>query len=719
MVFEQCISISLIIVNLISIVICLYQYVKRPCKTFAFAVVFFLANFLSNYYWGIYLFVMDDYPNVSSFFAYFGWNFAFLVLPAMLHSLHHYGDVKFFSWISLIPIPINIIQLLLYIKYGGIFNNVWQVFFTTVASCMCLNSIVFYVKHRSTGVRLPYVSVIVLLYIFFEYAMWTSSCFSWRSEVINPYNYASIFDIICYFLLPFAIIKYYSIDGDNNSVEYVSKISGYLYTALVLVICFSGYFLAVWMRNTLSSSIDLLDEQSDPYKIIAVILFIIALFIVLFSVAVIFVVRVMQKSDESKRAVMEKTVAERASHAKSDFLANMSHEIRTPINAVLGMNEMILQDSLRFRDVSHLDESEAKSAFRDICRYSGDIDSAGKSLLSIINDILDFSKIEAGRMEVVNADYKLSQVLNDVYNIISFRALAKDLKFDIKIGKSVPDGLYGDSVRIRQVLINLLNNSVKYTKRGSVILSVNAYIRDVSEDNEIWDMIFSIEDTGIGIKQEDIDKLFDKFERVDLANNSSVEGTGLGLVIVKNLLDMMNGNVSVQSTYGQGSVFTVVLPQVVKSKELVGDFRAKSEQSIDSLKSKAEILYAPDAHILVVDDTHVNLTVVKGLLKNTGINIDTVDNGDDAIRMSEKNKYDIILMDSRMPVMDGTTAMNLIKSDEGNPNVNVPFICLTADAVDGARERYIADGFTDYLVKPMNSDALKSMLMRYLEKERV
>ena len=403
--------------------------------------------------------------------------------------------------------------------------------------------------------------------------------------------------------------------------------------------------------------------------------------------------------------------ATRASHSKSDFLANMSHEIRTPINAVLGMNEMILRES---RD-------------EKIRLYAHNVESAGKNLLSIINDILDFSKIEAGRMEITKGEYHLSAVLNDVTNMIIFRARAKDLAFHVNVDESLPDVLYGDEVRIRQVITNILNNAVKYTNEGSVTLTVRgerkAARETVQRENDPvrgqLDLIVAVADTGIGIREEDRKKLFTKFERVDLTKTNTIEGTGLGLAITQSLLALMNGTVYVDSVYGEGSTFTLRIPQGIVKEEAIGDFREKTEQSVQESEDYAETFRAPDARILVVDDTEMNLVVMEGLLKQTELGIDTATGGRQALQMTQDTLYDLILMDQRMPEMDGTQTLQRIRAQEGGSNKDTPVICLTADAVQGARDRYLAEGFTDYLTKPVEILSLEAALMKYLPQEKV
>ncbi|MBQ6774660.1 MAG: response regulator [Synergistaceae bacterium] len=413
--------------------------------------------------------------------------------------------------------------------------------------------------------------------------------------------------------------------------------------------------------------------------------------------------RAAQLEDALELAKAATIQARKANSAKSEFLANMSHEIRTPINAVLGMNEMIIRESTSSR----------------ITTYARNVESAGKNLLSIINDILDFSKIEAGKMEIAESDYRLSSVLNDVTNMIVFKAKQKDLQFTVSVDEELPDGLYGDEVRVRQVVTNVLNNAVKYTREGSVTLNVSGSKSYQDDGSVIINLVFRVSDTGIGIKQEDLPKLFRKFERIDLVQNNTVEGTGLGLSITQNLLHMMNGTIEVESEYGKGSVFTINLPQKIISDEAIGNFHEKFERYVHTMRAYKESFKAPDAKLLVVDDTDMNLTVIEGLLSKTEINLDTASSGAEALTFTKSKRYDLIFMDQRMPHMDGTQTLNNIRSQDDGLNKDTPVICLTADAVSGARSKYIEEGFTDYLSKPVESSSLEGALIKYLPPEKI
>ena len=386
--------------------------------------------------------------------------------------------------------------------------------------------------------------------------------------------------------------------------------------------------------------------------------------------------------------------AKAASKAKSDFLSNMSHEIRTPINAVLGLNEMIIRESK---------DSE-------ITRYARNVENAGKGLLNIVNDILDFSKIEAGKLEIIPTNYDLSSSINDLINMISKRAEDKHLKFHVSVDPETPHLLYGDDVRIKQCCLNILTNAVKYTNEGSVSLTISSKKVDYSHAL----LTVHVIDTGIGIKDKDIPKLFTAFQRIEEERNRTIEGTGLGLNIVQSLLSLMNSKLEVVSVYGEGSDFSFSVLQGVMDWKPIGDFKETYKKSVKSIASYHELFTAPDAKILVVDDTELNLTVVKGLLKQTKIQVDTVISGYDALDALQKTHYDIVFLDHRMPGMDGIQTFQKMLTLENNQSKGVPVIALTANAVSGAKEMYLATGFTDYMTKPIEGKKLEELILQYL-----
>ncbi|MCR5106611.1 MAG: response regulator [Lachnospiraceae bacterium] len=411
--------------------------------------------------------------------------------------------------------------------------------------------------------------------------------------------------------------------------------------------------------------------------------------------------------------------ANAANEAKSIFLANMSHEIRTPINTILGMNEIIARDIAEADDMISKGQDINRDMLDDISVSSGNILNAGNSLLTIINDVLDFSKIEAGKMEITKGEYSLGSVLNDVSNAIYFRAKEKGLEFIMYVDEMIPDRLYGDEFRLRRIMLNLLGNALKFTDEGNIRLTVEKKSREDKDGEYDIDLLIKVRDTGIGIKREDLDKLFNKFERLDMKRNSSIEGAGLGLPITKNLLELMDGTIKVESEYGKGSIFMVSVPQKVISPEPVGDFREKFRESIRSETKGGELFTAPDALILAVDDTTINLKVIKGLLKRTKIRIDTANGGREAVELTETKKYDIILMDQRMPDLDGEETMKCIRGSDKSLNKDTCFICLTADAVNGAKERYLNKGFDDYLAKPVDGTELERKLLKYLPADKI
>ena len=391
--------------------------------------------------------------------------------------------------------------------------------------------------------------------------------------------------------------------------------------------------------------------------------------------------------------------AESASKAKSQFLSNMSHEIRTPINAILGMNEMILREAVA----------------PNILEYAENIRTAGNTLLGLVNDILDFSKIEAGKMEIIPVEYAFSSLLNDLVHMVQSRAAKKGLEFHINAAKNLPSELFGDEIRIKQIVTNILTNAVKYTEHGSITLTVNG--TKISEDK--IKLFFSVKDTGIGIKPEDISKLFSAFERIEEKRNRAVEGTGLGMNITQRLLNMMGSSLNVNSVYGEGSEFSFEIEQKILNDHPLGNFEESFKNSIAQHKKYQEKFIAPKAKILVVDDTVMNLTVVKGLLKQTKVQIETADSGYECLNLVTKNHYDIIFLDHRMPGIDGIETLARMKTMHNNLNLETPVISLTANAISGARKQYIDAGFQDYLTKPIDSSKLEQMMIEYLPADKV
>lgn len=389
--------------------------------------------------------------------------------------------------------------------------------------------------------------------------------------------------------------------------------------------------------------------------------------------------------------------ADAANQSKSLFLAKMSHEIRTPINAIIGMNEMILREEDR----------------EEILDYAMDVKRSAYTLLSTINDILDLSKIESGKMELVLVEYDFSTLLYDIVNMISMKAKDKGLEVVLSLDEQLPSRLYGDDVRLRQILINLLNNAVKYTEEGSVTLSVHGQIQDSKVK-----LLFEVQDTGIGIKKEDLTKLFAEFERIEEKRNRNVEGTGLGMSIATQLLSLMDSHLQVESVYGEGSRFYFSVEQEIVDKEPIGDIKERIREQVVEYNYDVNFI-APDVRLLVVDDNMVNRKVLVNLLKEQKIQIDEAAGGYECLEMITKKHYDLIFLDHMMPELDGLETIKRILKLPENLCRDVPVIALTANALSGAKEMYISNGFTDYLPKPFQPDKLEEMLLEYLPKDKI
>ena len=431
------------------------------------------------------------------------------------------------------------------------------------------------------------------------------------------------------------------------------------------------------------------------------ILLIMMAILIILLVTYIFIHTQLLRRDLSQSITMfnELLVVKAANDAQSSFLSTVSHEIRTPINAIMGMDEIIIREANN----------------KQIERYALEIKDSSRTLLSLVNDLLDSSRLDADKLKIIPVEYDLASSISDLTNMIMSRAKEKNLNLFVNVNDKLPHKLFGDEIRIKQCVLNLLTNAVKYTETGSITLNVD--FDSVNRGSII--LRFQVIDTGIGMKEEDLEHIYDRFSRFDEKKNRNIEGTGLGMNIVNRLLGLMGTKLDISSIYGKGSDFSFGIHQGVIDWEPIGDYNSMYEKSLISAVRYHEKFIAPAAHVLIVDDMQVNLTVFKGLLKKTKIQIDTALSGKTAIEMIKSNTYDMVFLDHRMPKMDGIETLINIKELSTNPNRNIPYIALTANAIAGARELYINAGFTDYLSKPIESTALESMLIEYLPKDLV
>ncbi len=1019
----------------VGLFLCIYRYVETPRKVYVFSTLFFLAHFISDYYWTIYLLIMSDYPNISALLAYFGWNVSYIFIILLIFTFQSKEESRFITPLMFIPIPINIAQYILYMQFGGFINNTWQGITCTLISVLCIRSLVYWRKQRKNGVVFPWFQLAALLFMVAEYSMWTVSCFDWEIEG-TLYNIFTFINITVSLFMCWTVKKSFEQKEDvrdtkNEIGPRFRMVFQVLVAAIICICCAGGYIYARRMKNEMALLRTESAAESDPTGI-AITLFAISLifavvivllmlivqlyyrykkkkFVVefrkkgrfnfLFTLSITFVFMVVaviytstllfreasssllgkcedevasisatlsnyldtarsvlwvtadsidqmrvngiendkiheilrvesrnqadqfdenftgiygyirgeyldgldweapegydpvqrdwyrdavwaggdvaivspyvdaqtgnviisicklltdkesvvsldvtlnyiqdlvseinvngcgygmiidkngmiishpdremnghyvgdvlgtdaflnevlaiqngsldididgerntvfvyevddqwytvvvvernelfsdiylklvvntsvyllifslitffyfmsykneqsanrrmeelikesQKQEYEARILkLEKSAADEANKAKSRFLADMSHEIRTPINTVLGMNEMILR--------------EADDA--NILEYADSIRTSGKTLLNLINSILDFSKIEDGKMDIVPVDYKTAEMVRYLYASVAERAAGKGLEFTVSVDPLIPVALHGDDMRLTQVIMNLLTNAVKYTQEGKIEFS----LKNAGRNDDSIMLRVEVKDTGIGIRSEDMPKLFESFERLEVEKNRSIEGTGLGMSIVTRLLSMMGSKLSVESEYGVGSRFYFDIKQGIACDEIIGEFSVTGEgdRADDRADRYHESFHAPEAKILIVDDTKMNLKVASNFLKKTMMKIDTSISGSGALALCSEVKYDIILMDQRMPGMDGTQTMLRLKEDASGLNADTPVICLTADAISGARDTYISQGFTDYLSKPIDGQQLEKMLTKYLPAGKV
>ena len=499
------------------------------------------------------------------------------------------------------------------------------------------------------------------------------------------------FGLYCLAIMPFTFLTGYVLECQNLGKQTFHSFAN------VFVLCFF-YFVELSIGNFFEPVHVI--ENVFIMNFLRVLNMCINIFCICFGCGMLSVIAVENtRTIRSNMEEMEKLMhqAETSNEAKSLFLANMSHEIRTPMNAICGMADLLLDEKLTEQGRE----------------YADTIKSSGEGLLSIINDILDFSKIESGKMPIIPEEYYFVSLVHEVMSMMDVRVKDKPVDLIAKVPDDVPRKLYGDTGRVKQILINIMGNAVKFTQEGSVTLSISWE----AQNQDVGRLIFSIADTGVGIKEEDLAKLFDSFEQVDMKKNRGVEGTGLGLSISRLLVENMGGHISVKSKYGEGSTFTFdILQKVIDAAPCE---YSKNKRGMEHKQFKVDF-NAPTAKILVVDDNKVNLRVAAGLLKKFGIVPDTVDNGRDSVEIIRgKSKYDLIFMDHMMPEMDGIEATKMIRNIGTLYTDSLPIIALSANAVKGMEQEFLMGGMNDFLPKPINLEMLGSILQKWLPKDMI
>ena len=569
-------------------------------------------------------------------------------------------------------------------------------------------------------------ALIHLAWTIFLCALWMLSESAFRQIIFRNISVLSSATYWCLMLIPFPLLLYIN-DIQEERYEKFYLVS-FVYSAIIL---FGGTLLQVlelvefvemvtWIHAGLAYSIvcligtiavDVVRGQAKKYLFVGIgvlgLLIAAVMEMLLYylesatslgtvlgtGLLFLLIMAIIKTGQDLFESEKKKQQAIMAKEAQSKFLANMSHEIRTPINAVIGMNEMILREN----------QNEA------VAEYANNVKRASNMLLELVNDILDFSKIESGQLELVNSEYDFKSLMKDEILLLNARAAGKPIEIEVDIDPKFPSVFYGDQLRIKQILTNLLSNAVKYTKEGTV--SLKASFKWL--DSEKVMLCFAVKDTGIGVRREDLTKLFAGFKRLELNKNHNIEGTGLGLSITKQLVDLMLGDIMVESVYGEGSVFTVTIPQKVVDKTPIGDWKVLQEEK-EKIVMEEQQFMAPDATVLVVDDNAMNLAVIKELLRRTKVQTDTAMSGKECLELTKHKAYHVILMDHMMPEMDGVETLRFLREDQSNPNNETTIIALTANAIAGSREMYLNYGFDDYLAKPIEVNKLEKLLKKYV-----
>lgn len=579
---------------------------------------------------------------------------------------------------------------LAYLSVGVFLSALWSIFDSFLYQLIFRN----YYVDGSMG----FMITMMLPYPYFVYVDHLQN-FRYH-KIYNVLNIAIISDFVI-----LNILNYGKIVSFSDTMSYMSIV-----LAITIMIALMTFVYDIFMKNhkeymgqatgfiglIVCSIIEmfLLNVVGDPYRLDGTVL-IIGLYFLL-------VVSVLEAFGQIGKAQRMAAHATEANRAKSEFLANMSHEIRTPINAIVGMNELIIRES----------------AEENVKEYAGNVKEASEHLLEIVNDILDFSRIESGKIEIVPREYDTCSLLDTIIPMIKVKASQKNLKFYVEVDSTLPTTIYGDDKRVREIMLNILNNAIKYTNEGSVTLSIERKEIERKDEPDGFALFISVKDTGIGIKEEDLGKLFHNFERLDYIKNRDVEGTGLGLAITQSLLEMMNGQIDVKSKYGIGSEFTVMIPQEIVNGDEIGSYQKYiRETKSDLAEHEKHGVFAPNSHILVVDDNKMNIKVFCGLLKESQIQIDTCTSGFEMLDLVKLHQYDLIFLDHMMPNMDGIQTLHKARNMEKNLNQKTPVIALTANAIEGAKENYLAEGFDNYLSKPIRWEELESILKAYLKLE--